>query len=134
MSARHPQLMRWGVLIGAMLLLAALVPLSQPYRHAAAWRVAPRHQIVVDKALAGAAAAFETSPQDYKRLTRPSVEELKSTICVTLADYRRDGSGSFQGCYDRRNGTLASQRAVVCAFGGRGLVGRLWEAVAPWVW
>ena len=50
-----------GVLVAVAILLAALIPLSQPYRHAAAWRVPPEHERFVDQALTGAAASLSTS-------------------------------------------------------------------------
>jgi hypothetical protein len=121
---------RTGIVIGAAILLASLIPLSQPWRHEAAWRVPPGQESYVDRALTGAAAAFGTSREEYRRLTRPRVDQDRRLTCVTLATHRDDGGGSYSGCYDSRTNALISERASGIPFGVEGL----WNRYGHRVW
>ena len=116
------------VLAGA--LLAGVFALSQPYRHERAWRVPPQHQRLVERALAGAAETFKTTEEEYRRETRPRVEERGRQTCVILATRWSHGGGSYIACYDSRNRSLISERQVGWPFG----VTSLTDRIAQWVW
>jgi hypothetical protein len=79
------------------ILLASLIPLSEPYRHEAAWRVPPERARYVDRALTGGAAASGMRREEYRRVTRPRVDEDQHRICVTLATHL-SGEGGYRGC------------------------------------
>jgi hypothetical protein len=118
------------IVTGAAILLAALVPASQPYRHAVAWRVPAEDQPFVDQALASGALAFGATPEEYIRVTRPRIDRDGFRTCVTLATHRSDGGGSYIGCYDNRNGSFLSDRIKGMPFGAE----RLWDRFGHWVW
>ena len=119
-----------GMLVAAPMVLASLIPLSQPFRHAAAWQVPAERGPYVDRALTDGAAAFGTTREQYRRITRPRVHQGQHQTCVTLATNFSDGDGSFRGCYDRQTGAFISSRAQGFSFRG----GRLWDYVGPWLW
>jgi hypothetical protein len=121
---------RTGIAAGALILLASLIPLSQPYRHEGAWRVSPEHLTNVNRALIGGAAAFGLSPEEYRRITRPRVDRDQRRTCVTLATHRSDGGGSYRGCYDSRTGAVISEVARGVPFGDEGL----WNRFGQWLW
>ena len=121
---------RFVMPIVAVILLAALLPLTQPYRHSAAWRVPPEHQPHVDRALAGAAEMLGVSSEDYRRITRPRVERDRLRTCVTLATYRSDRGGSYMRCHDNRTGAVILERGLGIPFGAEGL----WDRFGHLVW
>jgi hypothetical protein len=123
------RLRRTGIRVAVLILLAALVPLSQPYRHERAWRVPPEHASYVDRALTGAAAAHGTSREDYRSITRPRVDEDQGQICVTLATHL-SGDGGYRGCFDSQTGAFISGGAMGYSFRGE----RLWDRFGPWLW
>ena len=120
---------RTGILVAVLILLASLIPLSQSYRHEAAWRVSPEHARYVDRALTGAAAAHGTSREEYRRITRPRVDQHQHQICVTLSTHL-SGEGGYCGCYDGQTGASISERAMGYSFRGE----RLWDRFGPWLW
>ena len=123
------RLRRTGAFLLAAILLASLVPLSQPYRHAAAWRNPPENMPYVDRALTRAAAVHGTSREAYRRMTRPHVDQDRRQICVTLATHLKD-EGSYRGCYDSRTGAFISEQVTGYSFRGE----RLWDRLGPWLW
>lgn len=121
---------RTAIALLIVILLASFIPLSQPYRHAAAWRVPPEHQDYVERALTGGAAAFGMSREEYRRITRPSVERDQHLTCVTLATHISGGDGGYRGCYDSQTGAFMSDRATGPSFGAE----RLWDRFGGWLW
>lgn len=121
---------RAWILVALPILLASLIPLSQPYRHAAAWRVPPEHERYVDRALTGAAAAFGASREEYRRITRPQVNQDQHQTCVTLATHLSDGDGSYRSCYNSQTGAFISERATGYSFRAE----RLWDRLGSWLW
>ncbi|HEY0012185.1 MAG TPA: hypothetical protein VGB79_04955 [Allosphingosinicella sp.] len=121
---------RTAIAAGIATLLACLIPLSQPFRHAAAWRVPSEHARYVDLALTGGAEAFGMSREEYRRVTRPYVEQDRRRTCVALDTHRSDGGGSYSGCYDSRTGAPLSDLAIGISFGPEGL----WNRFGQWVW
>ena len=115
--------------IAGGLLLAALVPLSQPYRHSLAWQVSAEHRPKVEQALRQGAEAFGTGPEEYRRQTRPRIKQVGNHTCISLVTYRSDGEGSFIACFDPR-GSMVTERARGPVFRGM----ELWDYVGPWVW
>jgi hypothetical protein len=125
--------MKRSMRLALLLLLAgALVIgvyiLSQP--HEAAWRVPQQHQRFVQNALAGAANAFGTTEEEYRRAARPRVQERGHETCVTFATRWSHVGGSYIACFDTETGAINSERAVGMPFGGT----RLTDWVAQWVW
>ena len=115
-------------LAGALLL--GLFALSQPYRHEAAWRVPPQHQRFVERALGGAARVFGVTREDYRRETRPRVQERGRETCVTLATRWSHAGGSYIACYDTRDGSIVSETVLGWPLAGT----RLRDRLAEWVW
>ena len=126
---RPVPLSRIAIFIVGGLLLTGLVPLSQPLRHWLAWQVAAEHRPSVERALLRGAEAFELAPEEYRRQTRPRIEQVASQTCVSLVTYRRYGEGSFIACYDS-DGSMVTERMLGPVF--RGV--ELWDYVGPWVW
>jgi len=117
-------------LLAAGALLLGLFAGSQPYRHEIAWRVSPQHQRFVHEALARAAAVFHTTKDEYRRETRPHVQDRGHETCVTLATRWSHAGGSYIACFDTRDGSLLSERALGMPFAAT----RLRDRVAEWVW
>ena len=125
-----PRSRRTGIAVTVVILLASLVPLSQPSRHAAAWRVPPEDKSYVDRALTAGFAAFGMSREEYRGVTRPTVDRNEARTCVALATHRTDGGGSYIGCYDSQTGASISERAIGYSFGAE----RLWDRFGGWFW
>lgn len=123
------RLRRTGVLVVSSILLAGVIPLSQPFRHAAAWRMPPEHTPYVDRALTRAAAAHGSSREAYRRMTRPRVDQDQRQTCVTLATHLKD-EGGYRGCYDSQTGAIISEQAPGYSFRAE----RLWDRLGPWLW
>jgi hypothetical protein len=123
------RLRRIAIFLAVATLLASLIPVSQPYRHEAAWRVSPEHARYVDRALAAAASTHGTSSEEYRRVTRPHIAEDRHKICVTLNTHL-GSEGGYRGCYDSQTGALISERAVGYSFRAE----RLWDRFGPWIW
>lgn len=115
--------------IASGLLLAALIPLSQPYRHSSAWQVAAEHVPSVERALRRGSENFGMSPEAYRRHTRPRIERIGRQTCISLVTHRSDGGGSYIACYDR-HGSMVSERALGVSFGAEAP----WDRFGQWVW
>lgn len=100
------------VVVGLVLLLAAALAPALLWPRAAWLFVTPSDRFLVDRALRGAAAAFNTTPQEYKWTTRPVVIRHADRTCVLLGSARRDGAGSYRACY-ARDGKLIEERALL---------------------
>jgi hypothetical protein len=122
---------RTVVIVSACIALAAGFGIfNQRFSHEAAWRRVPaERQAYVDRALAAGAEAFNFTPSDYRRLTRPRLWQRPGRVCVTLASPYRDGAGSYQACYARSDGRLVWERALICSFGAVPLADRVWERI-----
>ncbi|HEV2748467.1 MAG TPA: hypothetical protein VGW34_14370 [Allosphingosinicella sp.] len=116
------------LLVFALLLVAAGV-FALRYGHAAAWRVPANQLPWVERTLAVAAAGSGTPRERIRRTTRPRLWHRRGQICVTLATHRADGGGSYQACYDRRNGQLVEEREYGPCLCAEPLTDRLWELV-----
>ena len=117
-------------LLGAAVLVVSLVPLSQPFRHRAAWRVPAEDARHVERALSDGAAAVRVSREDYRALRRPRVDRDRDRTCVTLATYRDDGGGNSTRCYENRSGALISVAERGMPFGSE----NLWNRFGHWIW
>lgn len=120
---------RAGIAAAIAILLASLVPLSQPYRHAAAWRVPAHQQSLVDRTLKARSAASGVSPEEYRGFTRPRVSYDRHQTCVTLRSHRNDGGGSYSRCYHNRTGALLSEAEMGIPFGRESLWNRFGAAL-----
>ena len=123
-------LRRTVIFAAAAALLIALVPLSQPLRHAAAWRVAPESQKFVDLAVVRGAPGFGMRAEEYRRITRPRIVRRGALTCVTLATHRTDGGGSYTGCFEIKTGSIVTERFSGISFGRE----RLWDRLGHLVW
>lgn len=123
------RLRRTAIFLAVAILLASLIPVSQSYRHEAAWRVSPEHARYVDRALTGAAAAHGTSREEYRHVTRPHVAEDRHQICVTLTTHL-GSEGGYRGCYDSQTGAFISERAMGYSMRAE----RLWDRFGSWIW
>ena len=121
---------RTWMVVGVLILLASLVPFSQPVRHTVAWRVPSGYENYMDRALTAGAAAFAMSREEYRRSTRPQISRDRHQICVTLATHRSDSGGSHTSCYDNQTGALIFERTTSGSFGAEGL----WDRYGGWVW
>lgn len=117
------------LLVAGALLLAATVPLSQPYRHSLAWRVPAEHRPKVELALRRGAEAFGISPEEYRRHTRPRIERVDGRTRISLVTHRSLGGGSYMADYDT-SGAIASERVVGPACGAT----NLWDRFGYWLW
>jgi hypothetical protein len=95
------------------LLVAALIAQASLWPRAA-WLVVPaRDRPALERALAGAAAAFSgTTSEDLRWTTRSDVERSAGRVCVTLASTRGPDHG-YRECRDARTGELVEERAWV---------------------
>ena len=103
--------------IVALLLIVALVPLVGAFGHWNAWRLAPDDRGYVERALRTGSREFGATPEDYRRLTRPTVNKRADEICVILATSHSYGDGSYSACYDRRSGHVIEERVSGPTFG-----------------
>jgi hypothetical protein len=126
-----PRLKRPAILLAtASLILAAASGLfAVEYSHAAAWRLAPEERLWVDRTLDVAAAGTNSTREEVRRTTRPRLRHDADRLCVILATHRADGGGSYQACFDRKNGQLIEERLYGSSFGPARMADPLWELV-----
>lgn len=117
------------ILLAPALLLAALGVFALGYSHAAAWRLSADERPWVERTLDVASAGSSRSREEYRRTTRPRLVHRPGRICVILATHRSDGGGSYQVCFDRRNGHVVEEREYGSSFGPVRLADPLWRLV-----
>ena len=111
--------------VAAALLLAALAPLAVRHFHDSAWRVAPEDRLFADRTLAGAAAEFRMSREEYRLITRPRVRRLAGgAVCVELATAHHIGDGSYSTCFDS-GGRVILEKVYGPSFGPSRISDRL---------
>ena len=120
---------RIAIFVTGGLMLASLLPLSQPYRHSSAWQVPIEHRQKVELALMRGAQNFGMSSEEYRQHTRPHIEDVEGQTCIRLETHRSDGGGSYTACYDHQ-GSISSERASGTSFGAE----TLWDRFGHWVW
>lgn len=118
-----------GIFLCCALLLAALGAFALRYGHAAAWRLLPDQRPWVERTLDIAAAGTGITREELRRTTRPRLWHGSDRLCVVLATHRSDGGGSYQACFDRRNGHVVEERLYGPSFGPSRVADRFWERV-----
>ena len=71
---------------------------------------------------------FGESSEEYRRHTRPHIEQVGNLTCISLVTHRSDRGGNYTACYGR-DGSM-SERAISASLGAE----TLWDRYGAWVW